>query len=92
MGNVVQMKDWRNRMPKPKTDRDVVISEIRRLLEASINANKKIRSGGDYLQREAAAVEGLNLLMKAHEYAEKHGFKVKRDEDGVGNVSYTIVG
>jgi len=93
MGEVVSMTDWRNRVPKRLTDREVVVNEIKRLLRESIVANQKVGRLLDYQAREQAVVKGLALLMEAHRYAESHGMKIERvcDEDGT-LIQYSIIG
>jgi len=92
MGEVVKMSDWRNRVPKRLTDREVVVAEIKRLLMLSVEATRSVRTLGGVHEREDAVVKGLQYHMKAHSYAESHGLKIERTEDANGNNLYNIIG
>lgn len=91
MGKVIKMSDWRNRLPKRLTDREVVINEIKRLLMLSAEATRSVRTLGSVHEREDAVVKGLQYHMKAHSYAERHGLKIGRTEDANGNTWYRII-
>lgn len=92
MGEVIDIRSRRGDKPTPllsKAALEIVLKEITDLLMESERARASIPSLGTTYLREKAAISSHELLMKAHEVADKNGLRIWVEESP-GSKDYKV--